>query len=444
MKINARKMAIKILNRIEIDQQFSHRVINEYFREFELEPIDRRFVSSVVLGVLENKMLLDYYIRYYSKLRFGKINREVVNILRLGMYQILFMDRVPNSAAVDESVKLAKKINQNQGGYVNAILRNFVRTHKQVKLPDRNKNLIDFLSITYSHPQWLIRKWLNVYGETFTEALLSSNNEMPNVVVRVNTLKTDRQTLIELFKREGIEASKSKWAKDGIVIEKLKGISIEAIPGFRDGLFQIQDESSMFIGEIANVKEGDFVMDVCAAPGGKTCHVAQKMNNKGHVLARDLREDKLHLIRDNAERLNIDIIETQVFDASVFDYDYRRKAACVIVDAPCSGLGIIRRKPDIKYNKSEDDLANLVEIQTNIINTCSEYVKIGGELIYSTCTINPDENQNIINQFLKHHSQFTLVDLSEYKSNVNEQMLSFFPNRERTDGFFIAKLKRKL
>ena len=441
MKINARKMAVKILNKIDLEQAFSHHVLNAFFDEYTISSIDRRFISSLVMGSLENQMLLDFYIRKFSSTRFGKINKEVVNILRIGMYQIIFMDKVPVSAAVNESVKLAKHISPSLGNYVNGVLRGFVRGYEQTPLPDEKRHPQEHMSILHSHPLWLVKLWEKQYGLEFTKQLLTANNQMPPVCIRVNTLKTTPSAFGDLLSAQGIKAVPYKGIPEALIISDLNHKRIVDLDGYEDGLFQVQDISSMFIGTVANAKKGDLVIDVCAAPGGKSCHIAQTMHNEGRIVARDLYEHKCDLIQQNAKRLGINIIETEVRDALKFDSQLKKKADIVLVDAPCSGLGIIRRKPDIKYKKTEDDLTSLVKLQSEILSVASEYVKEGGTLIYSTCTLNDAENIDQVNLFLSHHKAFELIDLSDYTKEA-QKTITLFPNVHQTDGFFIAKLKR--
>ncbi|MBS7527434.1 16S rRNA (cytosine(967)-C(5))-methyltransferase RsmB [Fusibacter paucivorans] len=441
MKINARKMALKILNHIELEHVFSHHALNHFFETYEVSNIDRRFISNLILGVLEHKMLIDFYIRKFSKVRFGKINHEVVNILRLGIYQIMFMDKVPESAAVNESVKLAKRISPAQGNYVNGVLRAFIRAYEEVPLPDERRHPDEYLSIKYSHPKWLVNLWLDAYGYDDTKALLAANNMTPPLSIRVNRLKTTRDDFLKVLDAAGIVATPSKLNPDGILIQSVNQMNITSLPRFKEGDFQIQDISSMMIGHIADVKPGDFVMDVCAAPGGKSCHMAERMHNSGRLLARDVSEQKCQLIADNASRLGISIIETAIFDARHFDKSLRQSADVVLVDAPCSGLGIIRRKPDIKYNKQPEDLASLTRIQREILNAAAEYVKVDGILIYSTCTLNEAENDGQVNDFLAHHDSFERVSLAGIIPGQSET-LTLLPHQHQTDGFYIAKMKR--
>lgn len=442
MKNNARRLALKILKQIEMEDQFSHITIKEMLKSSEVTDIDRRFITNIVYGVLENKLLLDYYIRKLSAVRYGKINKEILNILRMGLYQITFMSKVPDSAAVNESVKLAKKHSPQYSGYVNGILRSFIRSAGQIELPDRNKHLVSHLSISYSHPEWLVEKWIEEFGEEFTESLLKANNETPKLWLRVNTLKIQRDEFIDCLEDDGVKAVPSEWIEEAVMVENLNEHSIESLIGFNEGWFQVQDISSMFVAKISDVKAGDFVVDVCAAPGGKTTHMAQLMHNSGQIIARDMHPQKLKLIEESAHRLGIDIIKTEVFDAIHFDVSLKHMADIVLVDAPCSGFGIIRRKPDIKYNKSIEDLNSLVEIQYKILETASEYVKSRGTLIYSTCTINADENIKMVNEFLEHHGHFKLSEIKDLPGVQPNGTVMLFPNVNQTDGFFIAKMTK--
>lgn len=442
MKNNARRLALKILKQIEMENQFSHITIKEMLKSSEVTDIDRRFITNIVYGVLENKLLLDYYIRKLSTVRYGKINKEILNILRMGLYQIAFMSKVPDSAAVNESVKLAKKFSPQYSGFVNGILRSFIRLEGKIELPDRKKHLVAHLSISYSHPEWLVEKWLIEFGEEFTESLLKANNETPKLWLRVNTLKIQRKEFIDRLEAEGVKAIPSEWMEDAVMVENLNEHSIESLVGFNEGWFQVQDISSMCVSKISNVKAGDVVIDVCAAPGGKTTHMAQLMGNTGQIIARDMHPQKLKLIEESAHRLGINIIKTEVYDATHFDVSLKHVADIVLVDAPCSGLGIIRRKPDIKYNKSIEDLNSLTEIQYKILETASEYVKSSGTLIYSTCTINADENIKMVEKFLAHHGHFKLTKITDLPGVEVNGTVMLFPNVNQTDGFFIAKMTK--
>jgi 16S rRNA (cytosine967-C5)-methyltransferase len=436
MKINARKLALRILDEIDQTHDFSHLVVNRTFQRYDIESADRRFVSHIVFGVLENKLLLDYYIRKLSAQRFSRIDPSIVNILRMGFYQLVYMTKVPDSAAVDESVKLAKGITAKDSSFVNGILRTFLRSNKTIALPDRNKHLVTHLGIKYSFPEWLVEMWISAYGEKITEGLLEASNKTPHVSLRINTLQTDLVTLQNKLDAVGIVSKQSDLVPIGLVLESLNNIAMQDIPGFSEGDFIIQDISSMCVAQLSGVKDEQTVLDVCAAPGGKTTHMAQLMHNSGRVIARDNQADKLETINENVERLKIKNVIVEQYDALMLDESLINTIDVVLVDAPCSGLGIIRRKPDIKYNKTPEGLVGLVDIQKGILKNAAEYVKVGGTLMYSTCTLNPAENQDIVNWFLKQDARFKVEPLSEVG------YLTLFPNMHDTDGFFIAKLNK--
>lgn len=439
MKINARKLALRILDEIDASKDFSHIVLNRTLAQFEVEPLDRRFASQLVFGVLENKLLLDYYIRKLSKVRFSRIDSTLVNILRLGLYQLAFLNKIPDSAAVNESVKLAKKLGPREANSANGLLRTFVRGGCKIDLPDENKHPVTALSIKYSHPEWLVEMWLNAYGFAFTQQLLKANNATPSLTLRTQTLLISTEELAKKLTEQGVICEAVSWMDEGIVIKSLNHLSIADLVGYDDGWFQVQDLSSMCVGKYAGVKPNDLVVDVCAAPGGKSSHVAQLMGDKGKVIARDLIDEKCDLIKENINRLKLNAIVVEKFDARLCDETLIQKADVVLVDAPCSGLGIIRRKPDIKYNKTLEQLAELERIQTEILDQAAKYVKINGCLMYSTCTLNPKENQEIIKSFLVRDDAFEIEALP---SSDEEGFLTFFPHQHGTDGFFIAKLKR--
>lgn len=436
MKINARKLALRILDEIDQTHDFSHLVVNRTFQRYDIESADRRFVSHIVFGVLENKLLLDYYIRKLSAQRFSRIDPSIVNILRMGLYQLVYMTKVPDSAAVDESVKLAKGITAKDSSFVNGILRTFLRSNKTIELPDRKKHLVTHLGIKYSFPEWLVEMWLKAYGEKTTEGLLQASNKTPKLSLRVNTLQTDLETLQNKLDAVGIVSKRSELVPTGLVIESLNNLAMQEIPGYSEGDFIIQDISSMCVAHLSGVKDDQTVLDVCAAPGGKTTHMAQLMHNSGRIIARDNQADKLETINENVARLKIKNVIVEQYDALTLDESLINAIDVVLVDAPCSGLGIIRRKPDIKYNKTPEGLLGLIDIQKGILKNAAEYVKVGGTLMYSTCTLNPAENQDIVNWFLKQDTRFKVQPLSEVG------YLTLFPNTHDTDGFFIAKLNK--
>lgn len=444
----ARETALRILYDINQKGAYSNISINKYLDKNDLRNIDRGFITELVYGTVKWKLSLDWVIQQFSRVKFKKISPWILNIMRLGAYQLLYMDRVPASAACNESVKLAKKYGHRaSSGFVNGVLRSINRSREDIKYPDKNKEYVKYLSIKYSHPEWMVRKFLDLYGEEFTESLLKSNNEIPDFTVRVNTLKICRDELIKALNQEGMKAVYGKYVEEAVIIENPRPLS--EMEAFKKGYLQVQDESSMIVAKILDPSPGEYIVDVCSAPGGKATHIAQIMKNQGTVIARDIHEHKIKLISDSAERLGISIIKAELFDAREIDSRLIEKADRVLVDAPCTGLGIIRRKPDIKWAKNIVDTKEITRLQEEILKASSKYVKPGGVLVYSTCTILPEENEHIISKFVDSDSSFQLEDVSLsltkslLKSHTKEGYLKLFPNKDNTDGFFVAKMRKR-
>ncbi|SHI04288.1 16S rRNA (cytosine(967)-C(5))-methyltransferase RsmB [Sporanaerobacter acetigenes] len=443
MTKNAREVALNIL--IEIDEKgaYSNIVLNKIGRE-KLSKLDENFVRELVYGVLENRLYLDWVIKKFSKIKLKKIEPIILEILRMGVYQIVLMDKIPDSAAVNESVKLAKKYSHiGSAKYVNGLLRNVSRNKdsiREIDLEDKK----EYLRIKYSHPEWMINRWLEEFGEEFTEDLCRANNTRPKLNIRINTLKIKREQLKYILESKGYIVSNTNYASDGLIIENPQGII--DIEEFKAGFFIIQDESSMLVSQILDPKEGSLVLDLCSAPGGKTTHIAQKMNNHGKILARDIYEHKLKLVQENSNRLGIDIIKTEKFDSIELDENLIEKVDYALIDAPCTGLGMIRRRPEIKWNRTENDIVNMSDIQYKILKNASKYLKSGGTLVYSTCSIEREENIDIINKFISENEDFKLVsvdnllDSKENVSTAKDGYIELFPHIHGTDGFFVAKL----
>jgi len=444
--MNSREIALKVLMDMHNKGAYSNYSINKYLKGSE-NVKDENLVREIVYGVIENLTYIDYIISKLSKKKIDKIHPLILEILRIGVYQIAFTDKIPHRAAVNESVNLGKKyVHKGAAGFINGVLRSFSRNKEQIMEIDE-KDRLKFLSIKYSHPKWMIKRWIEFYGEDFTEELLIANNSKPKLNLRVNTLKTDRNSLMKVLLDYGYNVHETKYAKDGIVVENPTRIT--EIDEFIQGHFIIQDESSMLVGQIANPKENSIVLDLCSAPGGKATHLAQIMNNKGKIICWDIYEHKLELVRENANRLGINIIETKLQDAQILDEDMIGIADMCIVDAPCSGLGIIRRRPEIKWNRKQEDIEDLARIQRNILNNASKYVKPGGVIIYSTCTIEQKENINTVMEFLKENKDFILtpfdklVDFDVNTVSSEDGYIQMFPNLHGTDGFFIARIQKK-
>lgn len=443
--ISVRDAAIRVLSEIDNEGKFSNKLLQQY-SESELSKEDIRLLRELVYGVVENRMYIDKIIRSASSVKMKKIHPMILQILRLGVYQIGFMDRIPAHASINEAVKLARKYgHKGTVGYVNGVLRRIEREREQHFSNDEPSSADD-LAIRYSHPDYLVRLWIEQFGFEFAKKLIVANNSRPLLSLRVNTLKTDREDLMGMLKKYDLELIKGELSEDCVRVVNPENIT--ETKEFKDGLFTIQDESSMMVTEIAGPIEGNTVLDVCSAPGGKATHIAQRMNNRGRVIARDLYAQKINLVMENAERLGIEIIKGQVHDATEFDESLKDMVDICIVDAPCSGFGLLRRKPDIKFNRKSEDVESLIDIQSSILNVSSGYVKSGGKLIYSTCTLNIEENLNQVRKFLERNSQFKLkaIELPHGKiiSETQESgYIELYPHIHGTDGFFIANMVRE-
>lgn len=443
--VNPREVALTILVDINEKNAYSNIQLNKMDKDMDLR--DENLVREIVYGIIENKLYIDHIISKASKIRLKKIHPFILEILRMGIYQILFMDKIPNSAAVNESVKLAKKYgHKGTIGYVNGILRAITRDSEKFTHIDKGDK-INYISIKFSHPKWMVERWVKEFGIDFTEKLCKANNETPSLNIRVNTLKTNKKELISNLTNKGIKLREALYADDCLIIDEANNIT--SLQEFKDGLFTIQDESSMLVAQVMDPIEDSTVLDVCSAPGGKSTHIAQFMGNRGKIISRDIFDHKIKLIQENSKRLGIDIINVENHDAMAKDEKLIGKIDYLLLDAPCSGLGLIRRKPEIKWNRTEEDISKLSELQYDIISNVKDYVKPGGILIYSTCTIEKDENINIINRFINENPDFKLVRLDDkfkYKENLStlkDGYIQLFPHLHNTDGFFIAKLVKE-
>ena len=433
MKIDkARNLALKILYDINEKKAYSNIVLDKYINKNrdELSNLDIGFISELVYGVITWKLTLEYIVQKYSKIKIKKMSEWVKNILMLGSYQIIFLDKVPKSAAVNESVNLCKKYNYKSANFVNAILRKIEKSDYQNI--DDIKEINKRISLKTSMPEWFVDKLINEYGEKEALEICNDLNLRPNNTVRINRLKGN------------LEIGNQAILDDFRTITGTK--NIVKMPEYINGNISIQDESAGLSSFILNPKEGEEVLDACSAPGGKTTYLAEIMNNTGSIIAWDIYEERLKQVDENAKRLGINIIKTEVKDASIYDKAYDKKFNKILLDVPCLGLGVIRRKPDIKWNRNEENIDEITKIQYQILKTCSKYLKDDGILVYSTCSILKEENINIIEKFLE-EEEFEIVDISDKVKKdfkyVNEKnTIELFPN-EKHDGFYIACLKRK-
>ena len=439
--MKAREIAYKVLLDIEKNKNYSNMAINKHFKDVKISNQDRGLATEIIYGVIENKYYIDYMIDKLSKVKTNKMEIYVKTLLRMGIYQIMFLNSISDYAAVNETVNLAKKKNSKVSGFINGILRNVIRQKEEIGKV-KTKDDVDYLSIKYSYDKWMIRNWMIHFGKEFTEELLEANNERPNIYLRTNTLKITRDELIKKLEKQNIKAEKVNVVEEAIKVEHLKDIENNNL--YKEGLFIVQDVSSMLVGKVMNPKENSLVLDVCSAPGGKTTHMATLMNNTGQVVSRDIYDHKLKLIKAASKRLGLTNVDVEEFDGMKLDRESIGKFDYVLADVPCSGLGIIRRKPEIKY-KEKEEFRQLPPIQKKILENASKYVKVGGTLIYSTCTIQDSENIDVVNEFLQKNKNFELVPIKEVNVDLENQekgYMKIYPNVHNMDGFFISKLIR--
>jgi len=456
-KYSAREYILRLLYKVDVESKYSNIIRDELFKEGLLNESDKSFVNQIFFGVISRKLTLDTIIASKSKVKPNKISSWISNILRMGLYQIIYLNKIPVSAACSESVKLAKKYGHSaSASFVNAILRNTVREIENLKnqnadyqqlilrLLDTSKySKIRIMSVMHSHPEWMVEEWHRQFGEKFTEELCKANNQVPLTSVRTNITRTSREDVIELLKQKGFDCEMSNYSKQGIILKK--GNPINEL--YNAGLYTVQDEAAMLVSEIMAPQPGEIIADVCSAPGGKTTHIAELMENRGKIYAFDIHPHRIGLVKETAIRLGINIIESLIHDAIEVKEDLVYNCDRVLADVPCSGLGVIRRKPEIKWSRTKTEIEEITRIQKRILMASSKYVKIGGRLIYSTCTINVEENQKILKDFLKENNNFS-IDFEAlnkyYIHNKSEErdFITLYPNVHNTDGFFITALKR--
>lgn len=436
---NARKTALDALVRVEKDGAYSNLALDQRLQDDSLSPRDAALASALFYGVLERSLSLDYALGLYLRRPIGKLKPEVRMLLRMGAYQLLYMDKIPASAAVNETVSLAKQKQKTAyaAGLVNGVLRSLQR--EGADWPDQKKEPLRYLETAYSCPPWLVRLLLEAYGEENTAAFLQANFGRPPLTVRVNPLRATVEEAIALLAQENVQAERTPCA---FALSLTNTGSVEHLHSYQQGLFHVQDLASQYCCEALDPKPGQTVLDVCSAPGGKAFTAAQMMKNRGRVTALDLSPSRVSLIQSGAQRLGLTMIDTFVNDASVFRDDFPQYDR-VLCDVPCSGLGILRRKPEIRQ-KSKEVIDKLPDLQYLIMGTSVKYVKPNGRFVYSTCTVNPEENEKLVLRFLHEHPDFRAVPvLPELpRWGENTPWITLFPHLHGTDGFFIAALER--
>lgn len=427
----ARELALKTLYKIDKEQAYSNIALNDEIKQnrTKLNEKDIGLISELVYGVTTWKLTIDEIIKKYSKIKLKKISPWIINILRMGTYQIIFLDKIPKSAAVNESVNLAKRYgHKSSANFVNAVLR-------KVSMVDyaelfKIENPIERISKTTSMPVWIIEELLKDkdYNINNVRKICGNLVQRPNITIRRNNLKINKEEFEKQLKERNINFTEIEENKEFYIVEKIK--NIENLDMFQKGYFTVQDLSAGMSAYMLEPKENEYILDACSAPGGKTTYIAELMNNKGKILAWDLYEARTNLIKENAQRLGINIINTETNDATKYKAEYNEKFDKILLDVPCMGIGVIKRKPDIKWHRKPEDLKVISKVQYEILENCSKYVKKGGTIIYSTCSILEKENHGIIQKFLEKNPIYTTTEIK-------------IEPTEKQDGFYIAKLIKK-
>lgn len=426
-----REIALKILYKIDKEQAYSNLVLKEEIKlnRKNLNEKDIGLISEIVYGVTTWRLTLDEIIKKYSKIKLKKISVWILNVLRMGVYQIIFLDKIPKSAAVNESVNLAKRYgHSSSSNFVNAILRKVEKSDYDEFFQINDD--IERISKTTSMPQWIINELLTNNNIEVVEEICKNSNLKPKVTIRINTLKTTKKEIINILKTKDIIYKETEY-EDFLILEKIK--DIENLDLFKNGFVTVQDISAGLAAKNLEPKKGEKILDACAAPGGKTTYLAEMMQNEGEIVAWDIYEHRTKLIKQNANRLGIEIIKTEEKDATIYDEKLNEKFDKILLDVPCLGIGVIKRKPDIKWQRKLQDIKEITEIQKKILENCSKYLKQGGMLVYSTCSILKEENEEIIHNFFKENIDFKIVE---------DGIINIIPD-ENKDGFFICKLQKK-
>lgn len=438
--MNSRKLARITIQRILNTGAYSNIVLSNVLNENEISAKDKGLITELVYGVLRRKNTIDIIISNFVR-DISIMNDDILNILRVAIYQMHYLDRIPDHAILNEAVEEAKEISEKEGKLVNGILRSYQKAEGDIEIKGNKINEFEY---KYSFAPWMIRLLINQYGERMAFKIMNGLNQIPSVTVRVNSIKADYDEVFEGLEELGYEVEDGYICPEAISIKN--GKNIENNPYFEEGKITVQDESAMVVAPLLDLDSNDLVLDLCSAPGGKTTHIGELLENEGKVLAFDLHENKLSLIDENIKRLGLSNIELCQMDARELNSKYISCANKVLIDVPCSGLGIIRKKPEIKWSKNRKQLTEIVEIQRKIMNNAWQYLKPGGVMIYSTCTLNKEENENNIEWFLQNNKDAKPCEIYLGKQDNlvygENKTLTILPN-EHMDGFFIAKIQKK-
>jgi len=446
----SRDLALSVLNSLDQDSGFPERHLERAFRQNpHLSKRDRAFAVHLVQGVCRFRLRFDWIIRQSVRFSFRKIEPSILNLIRVALYQIFFMERVPQSAAVNEAVKQAKAIGKGHAaGFVNGILRQICRQKDKIVFPDRGNDLVHYLSVFYSYPSWLVEKWIRELGVDSAERLLEAGNLIPNLVIRTNRLKVDRLDLIRLLEEEGVSAVPTTCSPEGIKVEGPIG-PVNKLKAFKKGLFQVQSEAAQICTHLLSPKSEDSVLDLCAGQGGKSTHLAELMGGNGRIISLDISHDRLVRLNESSRRLGMNCIQPVVADAGVhLSSLFYSSFDKILVDGPCSGLGVLSRHPDGKWSKDETDIKRLAILQISILNEAAPLLRKGGTMLYVTCTVSREENESVANEFLKMNSAMTLEDLKDCapewcRGFIDDQgFFKTLPHVHGMDGFFAALFKK--
>jgi 16S rRNA (cytosine967-C5)-methyltransferase len=444
--LSARQAALKALTRVEADDAFVNLALSEAICAKQMDPRDIGLATEITYGVISYRLTLDWLIAQAARRPAEKLDPLIRRILRIGFYQLFYLDRIPAPAAVHTTVELVKAgKKRGLASFVNGVMRGALRSKDKLPWPKKEEDVVAYLTLKYSHPDWLVKRWLGRFGAQETEELLAANNRPAPVSVRVNTLKTDRDKLLESLCGAGLEAETGDVVSEHVIVKgggRLTGLDV-----YRQGHFQMQGESAMLTSHILSPQPGMRVLDGCSAPGGKTTHLAALMDNRGEIIALDIHPHRLELVEANCRRLGIGIVKTMCLDAQEADGDKLGSFDRILLDVPCSGFGVIRRKPDLKWRRKEEDIRELANVQQKMITACSALLKPGGALVYSTCTNEPEETWDVVNALLDGNGSMASDDIrpflpQDWRVDAKDRGIQLYPHVHGVDGFFISRLKK--
>lgn len=452
-EIPGRTLALAVMDKVENDKAYANLAIQEILSKYpETAQREKSFCTELVYGSLRHLLKIDYILGRLLSRPLKSLNTTVKNTLRLALYQLIYLPEIPERAVCHSAVSQIKQTKfKGLAPLVNGVLRTYLRSRENLQFPDKEDDYLKYLEIEYSHPHWLIKRWLNQFGKVLTEQILKINNERPPLTVRLNTHLASKEEIVARLKSEGVEWTPGQLLPVAISLENLPQ-PLEKLQVFNDGYLFVQDESSMLVAEVIHPKPGSFIIDICAAPGGKSTHLAQLMHDSGQVISVDDHSHKVELIRNNAYRLKLQSIRPSLGDARSFKPIDNQLADAVLVDAPCSGTGVLRRRVDARYQKSSEDITQLVSLQREILKNAAGLVKPGGCLVYSTCSLEKEEDEDQIKWFLESNPQFELENcrnflpknLSQYLAEADTMWLKILPISGGGDGFFICRMRRIL